>query len=118
MLQYLVNDMLDLFQIKKDKFKKNEQSVDIKKQIGMLMELMKVQCYIKGLELEVNIDPDVPEKLVLDIQRLRQVYLNLLQNAIKFTYEGKITLELKYNPQTLYLTGKVRDTGIGISEED
>ena len=52
------------------------------------------------------------------MQRLKQVLMNLLQNAVKFTYEGKILVEIDYYPDNLYLKGKVQDTGIGISKQD
>ena len=49
---------------------------------------------------------------------MRQIFLNLLQNAIKFTYTGQITVSLQYDRVTKYLKGRVNDTGVGISEED
>lgn len=49
---------------------------------------------------------------------MRQVFLNLMQNANKFTYEGSITVSIDYDPINLYIIGEVCDTGLGISEED
>ena len=52
------------------------------------------------------------------MQRVRQVLLNLLQNAIKFTYKGTITASFEYDSNTKYIKCRVKDTGIGISEVD
>lgn len=83
-----------------------------------VIEIMRVPCQKKGIDLELAISDKVPQQLYIDIQRVRQVFLNLLQNAIKFTYEGKIVAELDYEQDTHYITARVRDSGVGISEED
>ena len=67
MLQYLVNDLLDLYQIKNGKFKKNEQSAEIRKELLIVQEIMKIQCEKKNIGLEFIFDPSVPEYLTLDI---------------------------------------------------
>ncbi len=56
--------------------------------------------------------------LIVDSQRIRQVFINLMQNAIKFTYRGSIKILLDYDQTSKFLIGRVKDTGIGISEED
>ena len=69
---------------------------------------------MKGLTFKVNVTHEVPENLHLDVFRIKQICINLLQNALKFTYTGSITLDLDYNKHNQYLVGKVSDTGIGI----
>ena len=66
----------------------------------------------------MTVDERVPKYLWVDSSRLLQIFINLLQNALKFTYEGTINLSLDYDPLSKFLIGKVNDTGIGISDED
>jgi signal transduction histidine kinase len=74
--------MLDLFQLKKGKFKKNESEQDVRRELGNgAIEVMRVQCEQKGLALNFKVLESVPERLIIDIQRLKQVVINLLQNA-------------------------------------
>ena len=110
--------MLDLFQIKNGRFKKNEAPSDIRKNIQMLVEMVRIQTTEKNLLIELIPSPEMPDTIILDAQRIRQVYLNLLQNAIKFTFKGGIKIFIDYDPQTKYLIGRVEDTGIGITEDD
>lgn len=79
---------------------------------------MEIPCIKKGLKLLLIIDPLMPRELVIDMQRVRQVVLNLVQNAIKFTFKGGITVHLEYDLDTKYFKVSVTDSGIGISEED
>ena len=79
---------------------------------------MEILCIKKGLKLLLIIDPLMPRELVIDMQRVRQVVLNLVQNAIKFTFKGGITVHLEYDLDTKYFKVSVTDSGIGISEED
>ena len=67
MLQFLVNDLLDLFQIKNGKFNKNEQVHDIRKELDNVIELMNIQCEKKNIVLELKIEDRVPNSLVVDI---------------------------------------------------
>lgn len=80
--------------------------------------MMEIPCIKKGLKLLLIIDPLMPRELVIDMQRVRQVVLNLVQNAIKFTFKGGITVHLEYDLDTKYFKVSVTDSGIGISEED
>jgi signal transduction histidine kinase len=66
-LQYLVNDMLDLYLIKNGKFRKNEQVQEIGKEISSIIEIMQVPCEKKNLKLSLMIDSLVPEYLIVDI---------------------------------------------------
>jgi signal transduction histidine kinase len=92
-----VNDLLDYFQIKNGKFKKNLQWVNVKQSFNELVDMFGVGAAEKGVELVFEVDEQsVPGELLVDEQRLKQVALNLLQNALKFTYEGHIRLALAY----------------------
>ena len=75
----------------------------------------------KGLEFELDIDPNLPCALYGDDVRIRQVIMNLLTNAVKYTNEGKVTLSVSVrerNGDSLVMSVSVRDTGIGIHKED
>jgi signal transduction histidine kinase len=115
MLKYLVNDMIDLFSLKTNRFRKQEAPTHVRKEVTEVIEdIFKEPCSIKNLAFHVNVSKEVPEHLCLDVLRLKQIFINLLQNALKFTYEGSITIELDYEKDTQFLIGKVSDTGIGI----
>lgn len=70
----------------------------------------------KGIDLCFECEENVPELLKVDVSRLKQVIINLMQNALKFTMKGHILLSLKFWPNNSYLTVKVSDTGIGIPQ--
>ena len=72
----------------------------------------------KGLQLISQYDDNVPNYVFIDAQRVNQIILNLLQNALKFTNDGSITLTVSYDGRCNKLMFKVRDSGIGISEKD
>src|SRR5262249_38292380 len=89
------------------------------------LRALAVRAHAKGLELIYQVQPDVPDVLTGDIGRLRQVLLNLVGNAIKFTEEGEVAVRVKVEQAhevpsvdlETTLTFSVRDTGIGISLE-
>ena len=79
---------------------------------------MKFQIEKKGIEMRVNIDQNVPIIINSDQKRIKQILFNLIGNALKFTYKGKITLGLEYDTLSGILSVSVQDTGIGIKPED
>ena len=119
MLANLINDILDYSQIQANKLKLVFQYVDLRQLVYDACLLIDTQCKRKGLKLRVNIDTEIPEMLKTDPNRLTQVLLNLLSNALKFTLQGyiKIFLKLKDNDKN-QVTITVKDTGIGINPDD
>ncbi|CDW73961.1 pas domain s-box protein [Stylonychia lemnae] len=115
---FLVNDLLDFFQIKNGKFKKNQQWVDLKSSIEELVEIFKIGANEKGIDIITKIDQDFPDQVYADEQRIKQVILNLLSNSLKFTFQGHIMIEVSYNFKSQQLNISVADTGIGIKSED
>ena len=84
------------------------------------MRLVSVRGQEKGLRLEMNLAPDVPSRLIGDGGRLRQILLNLLDNAIKFTQEGSVFLQLhleSFSGSEAVLHFAVTDTGMGVPKE-
>lgn len=117
-LLFLVNDLLDFFQIKNGKFNLSFAPVDIKKSVMEILDMFEIPAEAKGLKLLHSFDEKVPNKVNVDEQRIRQVLLNLISNAMKFTQKGSITIEVGYDEPQRLLKFAVKDTGIGIGEND
>ncbi|MBI4852114.1 MAG: response regulator [Acidobacteria bacterium] len=116
----LINDILDLSKIESDKLELEENPFNLKKCIEQAIELISNKVNEKGLELIYKIDNNVPIMLLGDIVRLRQILVNLLSNAAKFTSEGEIVLsvdKVKKINSKYELHFAVKDTGIGIEKE-
>ena len=116
----IINDILDLSKI--DGGKLVIESVAFKLDIVLdhVCNVSASRVIEKGIELLFHIDPDVPKTLVGDPLRLRQVLLNLVGNAVKFTEKGEVVLSVNrtdHAGDSVTLTFSVRDTGIGMSEE-
>lgn len=111
----LINDLLDFSRILHGKFSLLKTNFTLDQLLRQCAHLFDLQCKIKGLELRVRLDPQLPAYLCSDENRLRQVLLNLLSNALKFTLHGSISLiALVDGCNRLRLS--VEDTGIGIDE--
>jgi PAS domain S-box-containing protein len=111
----LINDVLDLSKIEAGRLDIEEAPTDLGKLITDLRYVVAEAAQQKGLRLTAAIDPDVPRRVILDGRHLRQVLLNLLGNAIKFTPEGEVRLHIARDEG--HLTFAVSDTGIGIETE-
>lgn len=111
----ILNDILDLSRIEVDKLEMSYQSHDIHVVIEELKQLFNEQVCKKGLELEVKHQLPVPFNVNIDRTRLKQIFINLCSNAIKFTHSGKIIIELAIEHNNLLF--KISDTGIGIRQE-
>jgi len=115
----LVNSLLDLQQLRQGKIKLNIAEVSIRKLIQDTIKLFQYQCNQKGIYLKEEISAEVPERIFTDEGRMKQILINLIGNAIKFTFKGGITIQLNQDPEDPdHLRVKVSDTGIGIQEED
>jgi two-component system, sensor histidine kinase and response regulator len=113
----LINDILDFSKISAGKLVIEEIDFDLTDAIEGATDLIVHQARRKGLEMTVSVDLDVPRLLRGDPGRLRQILLNLMGNAIKFTERGEVGVavsKLSENPQQATLRFEVRDTGIGI----
>jgi two-component system, sensor histidine kinase and response regulator len=113
----LINDVLDLSKIEAERLELEDLDFDLRDLIYETVSAMALQSAVKGIELIVNIDSDMPILVRGDPGRLRQIIVNLLGNAIKFTHEGYVTLNAAgamdaHGRATLRI--EVTDTGIGI----
>ena len=120
----LVNDVLDVSKIEAGKLELESKPFGVKDVFQTAIDIVRPQALSKGLEIRLNMQPDMPHVARGDQQRIRQVLLNLLYNAVKFTVAGSVTVsvtmksgELKPPDDMHCLDVCVKDTGIGISEE-
>jgi len=126
----LINDILDLAKIESGQLTIESTSFDLEELLDKVGELMAIRAHQKGLELAVRTVSDVPSTLVGDSLRLRQILINLLGNAIKFTEKGEICLTVErvapapgHRVQSdgrggeVFLRFAVADTGIGIPSD-
>lgn len=116
----LINDILDFSKIESGKFNLDRTEFALRELLGDTMKTLAVRASHKDLELAVHVASDVPCVLVGDPGRLRQIVMNLVGNAVKFTEKGEVILDVSCQS---HIEGKVellflvRDTGIGISRD-
>ncbi|AFZ02285.1 ATP-binding protein [Calothrix sp. PCC 6303] len=115
----MINDILDISKIDNNKIELNSQDFHFPSLIQGLVEFFRLQAEKKGIEFVYKKSDNLPIGLIGDQQRLRQVLVNLLNNAIKFTDTGQITLQVdtSYNLDNVLIHFAVSDTGIGIISE-
>ncbi|MBR6255163.1 MAG: response regulator, partial [Clostridiales bacterium] len=117
----IVNDILDFSKIESGKMEIINVRYQLTSVVNDIINIITVRMQDKNLDLVVNIDPHIPSELVGDEIRIRQILLNLLNNAVKFTSQGHITLKVAYQPVSsdmCLLHFDVSDTGMGIRPED
>lgn len=120
-LLQLINDILDISKIESNKMEITLVEYEPKKLLSEVLLMIEPRANAKGLKLYCEFDPRIPHKLYGDDMRIRQILINLLTNAVKYTQEGKITFTVQVihkNPEDVLLHFSVKDTGIGIKEED
>jgi PAS domain S-box-containing protein len=117
----IINDILDFSKIEAGKLELDITKCDLLDLSSQVSDMIKYQLQKKDIEMLLNLSPELPRYIWADAVRLKQVLVNLLANAVKFTEKGEI--ELKITPVNPYSDGKitlrfeVRDTGIGIAPE-
>jgi CheY-like chemotaxis protein len=123
----IINDILDFSKVEAGKMELEKQPFDLRACLESALELLATKAAEKGLDLAYVIDPGAPETIAGDVTRLRQILINLLNNAVKFTEQGEVVISVTGEPLTeenedeqadLYeLHFAVRDTGIGIPQD-
>ncbi|TYP70486.1 PAS domain-containing hybrid sensor histidine kinase/response regulator [Aquimarina intermedia] len=119
-LLVLVNDILDFSKIEAGKLTIHKTNFNIHDLIHKISRGFRIKAEEKGLQFLLNIHPTVPKFIIGDQHRLSQILTNLLGNAIKFTKEGTVTIEvrcLEESDKSIILRFKVLDTGIGIRKD-
>ena len=116
----LINDVLDFSKIEAGRFELLPTEFDPREALGDTLRTLGLRAHQKGLELAGRIAPDVPDRLVGDAPRLRQVLVNLVGNAIKFTDHGEVVVQVEKESEeagAVVLGFLVADTGIGIPRD-
>jgi PAS domain S-box-containing protein len=116
----LINDILDFSKIESGKMQLEPIVCDLRGEILSVTELLRPHAETKNLRFVVLIDRQIPDKVKIDVMRLKQILLNLIGNAIKFTDTGFVQLSCQISGQmndSLDLRFEVSDTGLGISKE-
>ncbi len=111
----LINDVLDIARIESGKLDLNIRPANMQQLVQRVVDVVKPRALEKGLEFEVDTS-DLPYAIYTDAMRLRQILINLLGNAIKFTDEGYVRLRVENDVDTSFLTIYVEDSGAGIPE--
>ena len=117
----VINDILDFSKIESGKMEMEQEDFDLRHCIEEVMDLFSAKAAQQGLELIYQIDPELPQQIVGDSLRLKQVITNLTSNALKFTHKGevfiKVFLSKKFGNGEIEIGFSVMDTGIGIPKE-
>jgi len=116
----LLNDLLDLSKIEAGKLDLDRMEFDLRERLGDAVRSLAFRAHSKGLELACHVAPDVPSVVIGDPVRLRQVIVNLVGNAVKFTERGEVVIDVACQSQMdseAMLRFTVKDTGLGIPQE-
>jgi signal transduction histidine kinase/CheY-like chemotaxis protein len=119
----LLDKIIELSHLESGSFTLNEKAVDSHLLFNQLIDTQKEKAYKKGLELSLDIDEKLPSSLILDDEKVTEILTNLVDNAIKFTQSGSVTIDVKVDDanvlnNTINISISVSDTGMGISEEN
>jgi len=122
-LLHVINDVLDFSRIEAGRLELHPVAFDLRDQLADILQPLAVAARKKGLHLGCRVAPDVPARVLADGERLRQVLLNICGNALKFTADGEVTMDVRLTPDLAsgadrtMLEFRIRDTGIGIPPE-
>lgn len=117
----IINDILDFSKGEAGRLKLEERPFSLRAEITSTAAMMRLQAEQKGIGFHVRVSEDIPDRVCGDQSRVRQVMVNLLNNAVKFTEQGRVTMSVALqNDEGIAATVRfsVSDSGIGISEED
>jgi len=121
-LMEIINDVLDFSKIESGKLELHLEVIDLINLVHQITDLFRHQAQQADIELVLNIAPEVPEFVIIDSLRLKQILVNLIGNALKFTKEGKIEFNItqlsRKKGDISEINFSVKDTGIGIKKEN
>lgn len=114
----IINDILDFSKIESGKMVITLERYQFSSVLNDIIHMISIRLIKKDVELFVHVDPKIPSELMGDQVRIRQILINLLNNAVKFTNEGSITITIgcRFRQDSVFLFINVTDTGIGIKE--
>lgn len=116
----LINDILDFSKIESGKLEIISVEYDMSSMIHDISNMIRTKAHDKNLAFEIHLDENLPSKLFGDDVRIRQILTNLLNNGVKYTHQGSVSLSINGRKENgkILLDFEVADTGIGIKEED
>lgn len=116
----LINDILDMSKIESGKMDIVRVQYDVGKMLSEIVNMIWVKANEKGLQFSVSVDPSMPSQLFSDEVRIKQILINLLNNAVKYTAEGSVTLSVHCvrTGGMAHVTYSIVDTGMGIKKEN
>ena len=121
----IINDILDISKIEAGKLEIRESPYSLREFLSDICRLIGFRAQSRGLDFRADVDPRLPDSLNGDESRVRQVILNILNNAVKYTNKGTVTLTVSGTPISGYMPGQrinltfaVADTGVGIRQKD
>lgn len=117
----IINDILDLSKIEAGKMELNYHAVNLYSVLNEVGQIFNHKTQEKAIDFVLHVDPDVPETVIIDDVRLRQIFFNLIGNAVKFTHSGYVKLSVKLDSFNAAKTAanirfEVKDTGVGIPQ--
>ncbi len=121
LLLNLINDILDMSKIQSGKMQLLSAPYQTGEMLSDLVGMMWIRAKEKKLEFHIDVSPDIPNELIGDEVRIKQILINVLNNAIKYTKEGSVSLSVQcemINDNTCNMIYNVTDTGVGIKPED
>ncbi len=119
-LLHIINDILDFSKIVAQKMDLEPVPFDLRSTVEDVVYLLSVEVESKGIQLNLHYHPDVPARVIGDAGRIRQILINLVGNAVKFTHEGEVTIDISClfcKEEKTSVRFSVEDTGIGIAED-
>jgi PAS domain S-box-containing protein len=117
----LIDDILDLSKVEAGKLEIKPEYTTIKNTVSEIKQLFELKARQKHIEISLTYDPEMPQTVLIDEIRLRQILLNIIGNAVKFTNEGHVSIEvnlLDKKGETIFFEIGIIDTGIGIPVHD
>jgi PAS domain S-box-containing protein len=120
-LMSLINDILDLSKIEAGKLQLSYEGINLRALINDIQQIFSVKAAEKGIQFLATVDESVPEAIAFDEVRLRQILFNMVGNAIKFTEQGHVSIQVSSSwsaNQKIQLVLQIQDTGIGIAPEN
>jgi signal transduction histidine kinase len=112
----IINDLLDVSQIDAGRLSITSEKFDVRESLNAVVKMLGLKASAKGLRLTCDVAPDVPQTMAGDSVRFRQVLMNLIANAIKFTQAGNVRVCMEVTGEGHRLLCRVVDTGIGVEE--
>lgn len=119
----LLNNIIEMSEMDSGKFKIHEKAIETRHFLNGILDTHRYEAQRKSLDFSVHIDHDIPESIVVDTQRIKEILDNLISNALKFTHEGEVKFSVVLNgfdevKHEADISFRVEDTGIGILKEN